>query len=408
MANFGIGLGAFMDGLNQGITVGERVRGVQDQNRMRRIASEGTDAARAAREADIGRSIKVGSAASPDGQSTVPTYEVGGQSYGNEADARAAAEKQVGGFMDYYSKTVMPQYQEHWMKTGQLEKAQAAQAWMENENVQKGIKAWANAVRSFQTGDREGFKKNLMQAYNQQGYFDDGVTAESIEDVTNDKGQLLGYKIKFKDAKGKVTEQTFDGDDVARLGLNALSPAEVLSYGVDQLKQAQSARAELAKEDRKFQRDVTLKQLEQGNKLEAQGNASQLRRAEEAEKRAAGGDSTKVRDAQAIAAYLKQQGYSDDFIRAQAPRLVGLEAQQMSPQNRLNKIMETLNKSLDFQDLPDEEKVRRANEVMQLQDRMLSQRSGASQGGAPAAQAPVQSGRGIPVWDSRTNSVIYR
>ncbi|QRE00580.1 hypothetical protein [Pseudomonas phage Itty13] len=407
--NFGIGVGAFMAGLNQGVQAYDTIQKARDRKALRDIATQGTDAAKAAREADIGRSINVGSRS--ENGVTVPTYEVGGQSYASEGDARAAAEKQVGSFMDYYAKSVLPKYQEHWMQTGDVEKAQALEKWMQDQNVQKGVKAWAGAVRAFQTGDREAFKKNLMAAYNQQGYFQDGMEAVSIDDVKDDKGNLLGYKIKFKDPKGKVTEQTYDGEDVARLGLNALSPAEVLSYGVDQLKQAQAARAELAKENRKFQRDIQGKSLDQAYRLEAQGNASNLRRAEEAEKLRTGAASTKVRDAEAVSAWLKSQGYSDDFIRAQAPRLVGIEAQQMSPQNRLNSILETLNKSLDFQDLSDDEKVRRAYDVMKMQDELLSKRGGSpgsAPSGAPAAAAPVQSGRGIPVWDNKTNSLIYR
>lgn len=407
--NFGIGVGAFMAGMNQGIEAYDNIEKARDRKALREIATKGTDEAKAARDADIGKSIKVGSA--DQNGMTVPTYEVGGTSYANEGDARAAAEKQVGTFMDYYSKTVLPRYQEQWMKTGDVEKAQAVDKWMQDRNVQKGVKSWANAVRSFQMGDRDGFKKNLMAAYNQQGYFDDGTEALSIDDVNDDKGNLLGYKIKFRGPDGKVTEQSYDGDDVARMGLNALSPAEVLSHGMDQLKQAQAARAELAKEGRAEARDLRKIGVQQQNTLDSQANQSQLRVAEEREKLRTGAASTKVRDAEAVSSWLKQQGYDDAFIRAQAPRLVGLEAQQMSPQNRLNNIMETLNKSLDFQDLPDDQKVQKAYEVMKMQDEMLSARGGGATGapaGARAPAAPVQSGRGIPVWDSKTNSLTYR
>lgn len=425
MSNFGIGVGAFMSGLNQGVQAYDTIQKARDRKALRDVATQGTADAKAAREADIGRSINVGST-SVNGVET-PTYSVGDKSFNSEADARAAAEKQVGSFMDYYSKQVLPKYQEHWMQTGEVEKAQALNKWMEDQNVQKGVKAWANAVRSFQVGDRDGFKKNLMAAYNQQGYFDDGMTAESIDDVNDDKGNLLGYKIKFKDAKGNVTEQSFDGDDVARLGLNALSPAEVLSYGANQLKEAQAARAQLAKEQRahgyRLQEKAVDAKVRAGEKavdqeyrLEAQGNASQLRQAEKAAEASNPRMNTKVREAEAISAYLKQQGYSDDFIKAQAPRLLGIEGQQMSPQNRMNNILKTLNTSLDFQDLPDDEKVKRAADIMRMQDEVLSQRS--PQGSAAPASpglpgaaanppAAVQS-RGIPVWDSKTNSLIYR
>ena len=366
MANFGIGLGAFMGGLNQGMEAGERFKTIQDNNKLRKIAADGTDAAKAAREADIGKSIKVGSI--DQNGTTVPTYEVGGQSYGSEEEARGAAEKQVGSFMDYYTKTVMPQYQEHWMQTGQVDKAQAMQKWLENEDVQKGVKSWANAVRSFQVGDSAGFKKNLMKAYNNEGYFADGVKAESIEDVKNDKGQLLGYKIKFKDAKGNVTEQTYDGEDVARLGLNALSPAEVLSYGVDQLKQAQAARAELAKEGRKFDRDVQLEGVKQGYGINRDNNRSALRTAEEAEKIRLGSNNT-------------AKTTSDTDLRKQLYIQLRKEGTKTAENNKL------LGKSDPvFNDLPQEEQAKIVEQQLQMLKRGTQQ------------QGPVQSQGKPPVW----------
>ena len=366
MSNFGIGLGAFMGGVNQGMEAGERFKTIQDNNKLRKIAAEGTDAAKAAREADIGKSIKVGSV--DQNGATVPTYEVDGQAYGSESEARGAAEKQVGSFMDYYTKTVMPQYQEHWMQTGQVDKAQAMQKWLENENVQKGVKSWANAVRSFQVGDSAGFKKNLLKAYNQQGYFDDGVTAEGIEDVKNDKGQLLGYKIKFKDGKGNVTEQTFDGEDVAKLGLNALSPAEVLSYGVDQLKQAQAARSELAKEGRKQQNAIELEGVKQGLGINRDNNKSALRTAEKAEELRLGTNNT-------------AKTTSDTDLRKQLFIQLRKEGQKTAENNKLLGKNDPV-----FNDLPQEEQARVVEQQLQMLKRGNQQ------------QAPVQSQGKPPVW----------
>lgn len=432
--NFGIGLGAFLNGVTGGMQVmnqlqdskdrrveatdRKRLRDIQfkqleqdatDRQDLRDTTRASADAARSARQADITGLIDVGSSTSADGSSTVPTYSVGGKSYATQEEATAAADKQVGSFMDYYMKTSVPKMQEHWLKTGQVDKAQALGKWMEDENVKKGAKAWAGAVRSFQTGDREGFKNNLMAAYNQQGYFDDGMTATKIDDVKNDKGQLTGYAITFRDASGKETTQNYDGDDVARLGLNALSPTEVLSYGMDQLKQANSARADLAKEGRGFQRDISKLGIQQQNTLEAQTNASQLRSAEEAEKRRSGGDSTKVRDANAIAGALKARGYDDKYISSIYPKLLGVERGAKSDTDRLDGYISTMARSdLDgsFTGLPVSQQVQKAREVMAEVDKA----AGGTQApaGAPAASTPVQSGKGVPFWDSKTNTLIYR
>lgn len=425
MANFGIGLGAFMNGLTGGMQAYNQMQESKDRKRLRDIQFKqleqdatdkqelrdtmrsGADAARTARQADIAGMVKPGETVGPDGVAT-PSFSVGGKTYKTQEEATAAADKQVGSFMDYYLKTSVPKMQEYWMKNGQIDKAQALTKWMEDENVKKGAKAWAGAVRAFQTGDREGFKTNLMAAYNQQGYFDDGMTATKIDDVKNDKGQLTGYAITFRDANGKETTQNYDGDDVARLGLNALSPTEVLSYGMDQLKQANAARADLAKEQRGFQRDVTKLGIQQQNTLESQANQSQLRQAEEAEKRRNGGDSTKVKDANAIAGALKTRGYDEKYINSVYPQLLGVERGSKSTTDRLDGYIAALAKSdLDFAALPVSQQVAKAQEMMAEVDKARGGET-ATPGSAPADSTPVQSGKGVPFWDSKTQTLIYR
>ncbi len=427
MANFGIGIGAFADGLLKGINTGRAInqdkanaedaadrkklrdlqfkqleQDVGDKQAFRDTASQAAEGAKTARATDIQNAM------TPTGNGT---WKVGDKEYSSEAEATKAADGQVGSFMDYYMKTSVPKMQEHWAATGQIDKAQALGKWMEDENVKKGTKAWAGAVRAFQTGDREGFKKNLMSAYNQQGYFDDGMEATSIEDMKNDKGELTGYSIKFKGADGKETTKDFNGSDVANLALNALSPAQVLSHGLDQIKAAQSARVEIAKEDRGFKRDVAKIEMQQQGAIDGQVNASQLRMAEKADERRTGGDSAKVRDAKAIAGALRSIGKDEKYINSVYPQLLGIERGSKSETDRLDGYIATMGKNdLDFAGLPASQQVERAREMMKAVDGVTSEASGATgqPTGAPGGVAPVQSGKGIPLWDSKTNTLIYR
>lgn len=441
MSNFGIGLGSFLTGVSNGAQAYENIQNLKEQRadreearadraNLRQIGQQGTADANAARQADIGKSIIKGQ----DVSSGVakPTWTVNGKTFDNEADAHAHAESNVGSFMDYYTKTVMPKYQEHWLQTGEVEKAQVADKWMQDADVQRGMKSWAGAVRAFQTGDREGFKTNLMAAYNNQKYFDDGTTAKSIDDVKDAKGNLTGYKITFVDGKGNERDETFDGNDIGRLALNALSPAQVISYGFDQLKSAQSTSAELAKEQRqhgyKMQENAVTAQVADTRAARTQTNAQdniRLRAQLERENKiAAAGDpkqNKKVLEAQAIGQYLKSQGYSDEYIAQQAPRLAGVQAQTMSPENRMNNIMKVMASSdPTFGDLPDAEKVARATSLMKAQDEGLAQQASGNRAqpqgrgitlppAAADAQVPVQSqGKGVKVYDTKTNSNFYR
>ena len=154
-SNFGIGVGAFMEGMNSGITAGQRIRTVMDENKARKITQGAGDAAKAKREADIGMGIKRGAVDSAQGP--VPTYEVDGRQYGDEQSAMSAAEKKVGSLQDYYFKEVMPQLQQHYMDIGQPDKSFAIGKAIEDQEFQKVAKSWAKATAAFMSGDEKGF-----------------------------------------------------------------------------------------------------------------------------------------------------------------------------------------------------------------------------------------------------------
>lgn len=407
MANLGIGLGAFLNGINQGTQAYESIESARDRKRLRDIAKDGTAQAQANRAADVEKAVTVGSA--DQNGMTVPTYTVGNKSYANQDEAMKAADKDVGTFMDYYSKTVLPQYQQHWMETGQVDKAQAMDRWMESEDVKKGTKAWAGAVRAFQMGDSAGFKENLMKAYNQNGYFDDGMEATKIEDINNDKGQLLGYAITFKGPDGKETTQSYDGDDVAKLGLQALAPDKVLEYGFDQLKQRNALQAALAKEQRGLSSDMLKIDANNQARVGQLAYASQLRRQENAEKVTAQGAGKKVAEANAIATALSANGMPQEMVRALYPQLLGVERASKSSRDRLDGYIDTMAKAdMDFAQLPVSEQVARAQKLMEEIDGAARAQTPAAQAPAQRAANPVQSGRGVPVFDTRTNQITYQ
>ena len=434
MSNLGLGLGSFMSGLQQGYSFSEgvkdqketrRMRGLQNQqmeqqindnNEMRGITKQAATDATAARQADISKGVEVGSA--EQGGMSVPTYSAGGKQHASKEDAEKEAEKGVGSFMDYYMKTSAPKIMEHWASTGQLDKVQAFGKFMEDEGVKKGVKAWAGAVRSFQLGDSKGFKDNLMKAYNQAGYFDDGYTASNIKDVKNDKGDLLGYAITFKDKDGNETTQNYDGDSVARLGLQAMAPDQVLSYGLDQLKQASAAQAQIAKEQRGFNRDLSKIDYQSAATERGQVNQSQLRRQENAEKIKLGGTNGKVAEATGIANALRAIGKDEAYINNIYPQLLGIERSSRSPSDRLDNYVATMAKSdMDFASLSPSQQVERATQMMNEVDKAKAasaagkdpeKATGDGKSGHNGAADAKPKPRGIPMRDSKTGQIVYQ
>jgi len=361
MANFGIGLGAFMGGLNDGITAGQRIRTVMDENKARDITKNASDAAKAKRQADIGMGVKevvVESDAGPD-----RAFEVDGRQYSDQSAAMAESEKKVGSLQDYYFKEVMPQLQQHYMEIGQPDKSFAIGKAIEDEQFQKGAKSWAKATAAFMSGDEKGFAKHYVEAYNNRGYDDDGMTAKGMEPIKDKSGNTLGYKVTLVDRDGNENVQEFTGEDIGRQSLMYMAPGEVLKRNLAMYDAAQTAKADIAKEDRKFARDVQLEGMKQGYGIQRDNNKSNLTRAEKAEELRMGGNNT-------------AKTTSDTDLRKQIYLQLRKEGQKVAENNKLMRRTDPV-----FNDLPLVEQER----VVEEQLKML--KGGNSQ--QPAVQSRV-------------------
>lgn len=402
MANFGIGLGAFLNGVANGANVMSNIQDSWSKKEVRDMQIADMKQAR------------------DDKQKLRDTTTQG------MADARAQTDGQLDNVMNFYMQKTAPKIVEHYLSIGDPQTANAYKTWINDANVQQGAKFGVGMMRAAAMKDLDGVGKYMMQAYNQPGYFEDGNTATGYTILRNDKNEPTGLEINLKGPDGKESKQTFNNiDDVYKLATTFGNPLEVFKNGVQayQSQQAQAAKtkAELAKEGREWDRTVAGKQLDQQYKLEGQNNEAQLKAAAEAEKRRTGGDSKKVQDAEAVAGFLKSQGYSDEYIRQNAPALVGIQNQSSSMSARIQDVikLQTEN-SRDFRKLTPDQQVQEARKFIDMIDRNaqgatptdgggmgLTPQSGQTQ---QNAQQPAQTqGQGLtPFYDTRTNSIIYR
>lgn len=415
MANFGIGLGAFLSGVANGANAYANIEDLRSRKVMRdaQVKRMQQDDADRDEYRSILRSApeqpQVTAATNPAGQQT---FSVGGQSYPTQQDAQKAADAQVGGFLDNWKKTVGPKLQQHWLKTGEIDKAQNFDKWISDSNVQEGMKSWANMARSFQTGDRPGFLKHLNATLTQTGYYDGEVKPIEAIEKTNDKGQLTGYTVKFQDrATGKESSQDFDSDDIQKLAVVGLSPEQIYTQGMNELAAARKARAEAVKTQDERQWDVQKMGIQQQNTLEGQANQSQLRRAEKVEEKRLGlGDASKdpLAKAKATESYLRDKGYSDDYIKKNAPALVGIQNQNKPRSSRIDDYikLQTENDRA-FSKLPLSQKIDQANKYIDTVD--AASNGNISETPATTSQQPAVSPPGRRLfWDSKSQSMIER
>lgn len=409
-ANFGIGLDAFARGLNQGVQTGNQLRQVSNENKMRKAREEGMSEAKAARQSAIDGLVQVGSASSPDGQSTMPTYNVDGQSFGDEASARKAAESQVGSLDEFYSKVAAPKIYEQYLEIDP-EKAEAWRAWNEAKEVKRGQKLWAEAVTRANMGDFEGFGKKLVKAYNTRGYFDDGTEVKDWKTLKDDQGNITGAQLTFKGPDGKEFTQVVNGmEDAYRIGASMLSPENVFNTGWNEIQAAKKAQLDMAKEDMKFRRNVALedrKEVGRVNRQQMKDDAAMERTVTGKQMEAA--NKTAAVDAKVAA--LKKAGYPDAFINEALPAMLGIgEYKKAAAPEEVRRMLHQARLSADYnysRKTP-QEQAAIIEQDMQLINGPAQERRNPMSGGIPAQQGGARPapGRGPMILDTQTGQMV--
>ncbi len=383
-ANFGIGLGAFSQGLNTGLQTGQQLAQIRDQGQIRRQAKQGIESARQAREGDI--SARIGQQGLDGAQGFMGEmttgYEVDGKQFGSPEAARGQAERGQGSVMDYFMRDAAPKIGETFLAQGNIEKAEAWNQWISDSQTRRGMEHWASALRAAQMGDNKGFVDAITQAYNSPGYADDVLSVKSHR--INDGGSIT----MIFERDGEEFEQTFENtEDLQQMAIGLLSPNNAFEITRAQAQSAAEARSKAAQEDLKFQRDLQRDEMRHGQSLEQDTHRSQLRQMENTE-----GLRQKANEAAGV---LREWGYSDSEISAMIPRIIGSDSnrQQISDRDLRLRIVESFSGDRRFGSLTPEQQEQRINEMVELV-------RGADDD-APRATNPAAGGLpGQPTWDS--------
>lgn len=415
MVSFAVGLGSFAQGLTQGMQMAQQVKGALDARKMRRIEKEGTVAATAAREKDIMGAITTDtadqSAALPGtgGSISLPTtesYKVAGKSYGSMADARKAAEGQVGTVMDYYRTNTVPQLIQGYIDIGQPDRASQLQSWMETQESNGIMKDWAKAARLGMMGDTKramrGFGKLYERLEPGSSYLGtEDITEPIYEEEVGKDGKVTGRKqtgtrttgmrLKLRNADGEEVYHDFSGqEDLFNTAMFTLSPDKFAGRALAQVDQAVATRAAAAKEERGFRQDLQrdkFKAVLEDQRDERQAKREIIRDDRQAAHQAA-------RDA-------AQSGYRLDETATELQMRAALKLSESTGETPedVRKSIETITKRLaetdmSFSKLTPEQQTARAVQVLN------GQRSSARGIAGAAQQAPAGQPRGVmpPLW----------
>lgn len=383
MSNFGIGLGSFLSGFTQGAGAAQGLKRGMQQEKLTDMQIKNLEDQQAANQ----------------GARDLSTQGV--------KDATDNTDGQIDNVMGYYMQNVAPKLQQHWLANGDVEKANAFGKWIQDSNVQQGMKYGAGMMRAAQLGDADGVMNNMVKLYNQPGYFEDGQSAVGAEIRRDDKGNAAGMDITLRNDKtGEETTHTFNSmDEVYKLAAQFGSPDQVFKFGMEQLKAGQDAAVSSAKEKREWDRKLTEKGIDQGYKLEGQANESQLRRAEKAEEARTGAGNRKITDAKATINFLKENGASDEYIKSNMAGILGIENRSRPVSSRIDDYIKMRTDSdRKFGKLSLDEQIKEAQNYISAVDRQTTSEQGV---GVPQEQQPQQQG-GLPFLDTKTGQIIYR
>lgn len=387
MSNFGIGLGSFLSGFTQGADAAANIQNARNRQKLADMQISNLEKEQQAKQGAIDLSAQ------------------------GADEAKANTDGKIDSVMNYYMQNTAPKLQQYWLSQGDVTKADAFGKWIQDTNVQQGMKYGAGMIRSAQLGDPQGVMDNMVKLYNQPGYFDDGFSAVKA-DVRRDKdGNASGWDITLRNDKtGKESTHSFNSmDDIYKTAMQYGDPKNVFEYGIQQLQAGQKAQLEAAKEGRDWQRKLTEKQIDQGYKLEGQNNQAQLDMAKETAKGTTG--NKKVQDAQAAEDYLRSRGVPNEQIRALAPALIGVQNQSAPMSKRVDDYIKS--RGEDFTDkewkkLSPEEQTKQALDAIQMRDRLINENQGMGLPGQQQSQPQQQGGSGLMFLDTRTGQIINR
>lgn len=404
-ANFGIGVGAFAQGLTQGMQLGNQINTARDQYQVRKAHREGMANAKTARQSAIDELVQVGAGPNASNTMTMPTYQVEGQSFADEGSARKAAESRVGSVTDFFYQNEAPKIADLYMEQGDVEKAETWRKWIQDKNVQKGFQYGVRAFQAASMGDDETAIKNMVKMYNQPGYFEDGSKATGYKPVKGKDGSTIGYAITVKDAQGNENVLNVEkGEGMLRAMMPFVDPKSVYEAGWAEITAERNARLKAVQEDMKFKRDIyrdDRRALSQRD-LAAQRDAASLDRTVIG-KQMDSANKTAAVDAKVAA--LKKAGYSDAFINEALPAMLGIgeykkaaapeEVRRMLHQARLSSDRSYARKSPQEQAAVIEQDMQLISGPQQRRNPMA---------GGMQSQAPA--GRGPMILDTQTGQLV--
>lgn len=174
-----------------------------------------------------------------------------------------AAEKTGKDWLTHFRENGVPQIERVLITQGRLEEAEQWNTWSKGKGFEKGMELYGQAAFYAARGDMEGFAATVVDLYNDEDYFSDGITVNKDETmfVRDENGNLAGARVTFVGPDGDEWTETWESmDDLAADVLNMLAPEKAFELRLAQQEAAPKAAKE-AQEAEAERREATRKRV---------------------------------------------------------------------------------------------------------------------------------------------------
>ena len=116
MANFGIGLGSFLTGVAQGADAYANIQNARSRQKLTDMQVSNLEKEQQSKQGAIDLAAQ------------------------GADEARAKTDGAIDNVMNYYMQNTAPKLQQYWLSQGDMDKANAFGKWIQDTNVQQGMK----------------------------------------------------------------------------------------------------------------------------------------------------------------------------------------------------------------------------------------------------------------------------
>ncbi|WP_454917089.1 hypothetical protein [Xanthobacter sediminis] len=171
---------------------------------------------------------------------------------------RKRAEAHAGTLYNFINSGHVDQVVSAAMQAGNTQLAEAYPKWLEDKQVQHGLKLYTSGVGKFSIGDVDGGIDDLAAAYNARGYVDDGMHINILKKNRDPQtGNISTVELEIKNGQtGEAKRDTVGLEQFRNYAVQFLNPKNVAEYGFDHLKAEQKAAADLEQKRQEAQIDV--------------------------------------------------------------------------------------------------------------------------------------------------------